>query len=562
MVKSLGLSDPRLQSRTARRYFSGHLDNRVKESSRAEIIGAIADALGKVGLAVTPSVGDEGLPASPALASIIDWHAVNWDQLRAFLRPRMMRVLPHHHAAVWQAYVRLAVIDLALRVAAHIHLVGASLTVLDLLNWINVNRRGAYLNSKRSKVGISLNSFAEAVGVNDKTVEAWLYHGTRPSDENLARIATALASKSEPSERDSLVCDLRALYWISDIAGILEQFIETETVDEISRQLRRYVSLVYRFIDEEIIADAPPAVFADLVTLGAHSRFAEPLLTALVSGEPDNEWKEDLLAAGSDWICRVLGVNLQVDQAEVDALIRETDGRILKDWDVSNPKAHAHYRRSMELQTQGRIDEALAEVAKAAELDPLDPANHFTLGSVKGTVGARNGDESLVAEGLEACWLAATLDPKWIVPWAEIGWLLLKSGREREAVEHLRSVRPERGPLDSNYYNALGTTLWQLGEFAECLAAYESSLELNPDNPHIVTAAVVVAWQTGDSVKFNQYRKMARHVGASDKCSRLLELMGATKADSPPWTSEAYDRTIVALDAAIRCSHNNLGQGA
>lgn len=534
LVKSLGISDPRLQSRTAHRYFSGHLKNQVKESSRAEIIGAIADTLANVGLAATPPVGDEGLSASPALATVIDQHAVNWDRLRAFLRPRMMRVLPHHLPAVWQAYVRLAAIDLAVRVAADIHLAGASPTVLDFLDWTSVSCRGAYLNNKRSEAGVTLNCFVEAVGVNDKTVEAWLYHGARPSDENLARIATALASKGEPSEQCHLARELRVLYWTSDVARILERFIATEAVGEIVGQLRRYASLVYRFIDDKIVAESRSAVLADLAAFGAHSQFSEPLLTALVSGEPDDEWKVDLLAAGSDWIRRVLGVNLQVDQAEVDALIQETDGRILKDWDVSNPKAYSHYRRSMELQTQGRVDEALAEVAKAAKLDPLDPANHFTLGSVKGTVGARNGDEALFAEGLEACWLAATLDPKWIVPWTEIGWLLLESGREREAVRHLRSVRPECGPLDSNYYNALGTALWQLGEFAECLAAYESSLELNADNPHIVVAAALAAWQTGDSVKFNRYRKIARHVGASDKCIRLLELVSVTKADALP----------------------------
>lgn len=520
LVKSLGLSDPRLQSRTARRYFSGHLNNRVKDSSRSEIIGAIAESLASVVLAA-----DEDLAASPDLLTTIDRHAVNWDRFRAFLRPRMMRVLPHHLAPVWQAYVRLAAIDLAVRVAAHVHFAGASPAVLDFLDCTSLNRRGAFLNNKRSKAGLTLNGFVEAVGVNDKAAEAWLYHGARPSDENLARIATALASKGEPSKQCHVVRELRVLYWTSDVARMLGRFIGTEAVSEIVGQLRRYASLAYHYIDKEIAAKARPAVTADLMTLGAHSRFSEPLLTALISSETDGEWKEDLLAAGSDWTRRLLGVNLQVEQAEVDALIRETDGRILKDWDVSNPTAYAHYRRSMELQAQGRIDEALADVAKAAELDPLDPANHFTLGSVKGTVGARNGDEALIAEGLEACWRAAVLDPKWIVPWTEIGWLLLECGREREAVEHLQSVKSECGPLDSNYYNALGTALGQLGEFTECLAAYESSLELNPDNPHIVAAAAVTAWQKGDRAKFNRYRKIARHVGASDKCNRLLELV-------------------------------------
>ena len=64
--------------------------------------------------------------------------------------------------------------------------------------------------------------------------------------------------------------------------------------------------------------------------------------------------KDDLMAAGSDWVSRVLGVNLQVHRAEVDALIRETDGRILENWDVRNPRAYEHYQRSMELQMQGR----------------------------------------------------------------------------------------------------------------------------------------------------------------------------------------------------------------
>ena len=45
VVKNLGIKHHVLQSKTARRYFSGRLDDRVKESSRAEIIGAISDVM-------------------------------------------------------------------------------------------------------------------------------------------------------------------------------------------------------------------------------------------------------------------------------------------------------------------------------------------------------------------------------------------------------------------------------------------------------------------------------------------------------------------------------------
>ena len=50
LVKSLGIDHPKLQSKTAIRYFSGHLEDRVKESSRTEIIKAIAETLVEQGV--------------------------------------------------------------------------------------------------------------------------------------------------------------------------------------------------------------------------------------------------------------------------------------------------------------------------------------------------------------------------------------------------------------------------------------------------------------------------------------------------------------------------------
>ena len=66
-------------------------------------------------------------------------------------------------------------------------------------------------------------------------------------------------------------------------------------------------------------------------------------------------------------------------------------------WDISNPEAYVHYRRFWELQLQGRIHEAIAELEMAVKLDPLGPANHFTLGSFKGGMGAKQGNAALAA---------------------------------------------------------------------------------------------------------------------------------------------------------------------
>ena len=199
LVKSLGLDDYRLNSKTAQRYFSGRLENIVKETSRSEIILAVSEALSGLGFQANLRTGEE--TSASVLAPTIDWHAVHWDTLRTFLLPRMSRVYPSHLADVWKTYLRLGAIDLALKVAAHLHLTKRPLSTLDILDRTSVDRRGDYLNEKRQSAKVSLLKFAESVGMNDNTVEAWLYQGARPRDENLAKIATVLSSDRDPCER-------------------------------------------------------------------------------------------------------------------------------------------------------------------------------------------------------------------------------------------------------------------------------------------------------------------------------------------------------------------------
>ena len=310
----------------------------------------------------------------------------------------MLRVYPEHLGAVWQTFLRLAAIDLALRAAAHVRLAGASPDALEFLNWASVNRRGQYLNKKRADAELPLFAFAEAVGVSDNAAQAWLYHGARPTDDNLVGIARALASNAESDESNQLLRELRKLYWVSDVAEILGGFIGDEAVDEMLIHLHRYTSLLCDIIDDKIDEAVYSDVLGSVAALGAHSEFSGLLLTALVLHEPDTGWKEDLSAAGSDWTRRVLAVNLQIHREEEDALIRDTEGQVLQDWDISSPDAYAHYRRFVELQLEGRINDAIRELEMAVKLDPLDPVNHFTLGSAKSTIGAKTGNSSLVQE--------------------------------------------------------------------------------------------------------------------------------------------------------------------
>ena len=399
---------------------------------------------------------------------------------------------------------------------------------------------------------VSLISFAESVGVTENAVADWVYHGAKPSDENLSKIATVLSSDGDPYKRQTLLSGLRMLYWISDVAGILGAHLGTEAVSEILDRLHKFATHIYRMIGGEPEFEPHPAGLAELVKRGSRSPIARPVLAELIKEESDAEWKEDLSAAGSDWIGRVLSVNLRVHRSEEHALIEKTNGRILERWDISNPEAYGHYRRSMELEREGRVLEAMAEVAKAAELDPLDPANHLTLGSVKGAIGLSSGDHSLFKEALDACWMAVSLDPNWILPWTEIGWLLLRAGMTMEAAEHLNRVKPECGPLDARYYNALGLAHYQLGDLAGSLAALESSHDLDPNEPRVAADAAVVALQVGDVLKSNKYRKLARHLGFPKELDRSLELAKAGETDLPVKDiAMLHAQQMTALDVAV-----------
>ena len=555
LISRLGIRHPNLQDRTARRYFSANPERLVKDSSRAEIIEAIAEVLTDSGFIASPEERETNYKLVPVLASMLQWHADNWDLFRSFLRRRTMSVLPSHLPKVWEAYVRLAVIDLALRVAAHLHLAGSSPAALDLLGWASRTARGDFLNRKREQTPLSLEDFVEKVGVTDNTVDDWMYHGARPSNDNLEKIAEVLADHMEGSDAAGIARELRTLYWVSDVVALLAERIGAAAVDEAVGRLRRYAEEAYRIIDAQVPAEDRPEVLTVLADLGVGTRIAEPLLAALIEQEPDDEWREDLRSTGMDWIRRVLSVNQSVRLGEVDDLIEKTEGRLLEDWDVSNPEAYAHYRRSLELQVQGRLHEALAEVETAARLDPLDPANHFTLGSVKTGIGVERGDAALVNEGMDALWLTVALDPKWILPWTEIGSTLHHTNRPAEAVKHLRGVKPECGPLDSHYHSTLGAAYWKLGQLSEALAAFEAAIELDPEETSTLLPASEIALLTGDGKKHRRYSRLAQHFGADEGTFQIWGMLRefGQKDQDDAGTAE-HDRKIAVMDAVIRLS--------
>ena len=553
LVTRLGIRHDVLQGRSARRYFSGDPKNLVTEYTRKEIIAAIAEVLTDSGFVKLAQIGKDDYQLASALASMLQWHADNWDLQRSFLRRRMTSVLPGNLPKVWGAFVRLAVVDLSLRVGAHLHLSGSSPAVLNLLDRTSHTARGDFLNGKRQEASLSLEDLAQKVGVDDNTVDAWMYRGTRPSNDNLAKLAQALADNIEGSTERDIALELRSLYWITDIVGLLAEHIGAAEADDAIGRLHRYSRATYRLIEDYFPVEDRGEILTVLADLGVGARLAEPLLTALEDEEPDEDWREDLLPAGLGWVRRVLSANLNAHLAEVDDLFEKAQGCIVQDWDVNNAEAFTHYRRSLELEMQGKLPEALAELETAARLDPLEPVSHFALGSMKTSLGIGHDDAVLIQQGLDALWLAVALNPQWILPWTEIGSTLLHTDRAAEAVTHLLDLKTDCGPRDSHYYSTLGAACWRVDRLQEALEAFEAALELDPEEPANLLAASELAMLTGDTDKQRRYLRRARHFGAEEGTENLWELLREIgKQDQDNVGTSEQDRIIAVMDAVIR----------
>ena len=553
LVTRLGVSHPVLRNRTTRRYFAADPEQLVKDTSRTEVIGAIAEELTSSGLITSAETRENSYELSAALASMLRWHVDDWDLFRSFIRRRTMSVLPSHLPRVWGAYVRLAVIDLAIRVSAHLHLAGSTPSALDLLDSVSIGSRGDYLNRKRREAGVSLEGLAEAVGVTDNTVDAWMYHGARPSDDNLARIAETLADRIEGSTAANISLELRSLYWISDVATLLGEHIGVDAVSEVIGRLHRYAEETYRTINDQLPDENRADDLAVLADLGVGARLAEPLLSALIEQEPDDEWKEDLRSTGLGKMQRILSVNLGAHLSAVATQLVETEGRPLEDLHVNNSRARAHYLRSLELQVRGESDEALAEAARAARLEPLAPSYQFRLGCLKTRPSVWGEENALVDEGLDALWLAAALDPGWIAPWTEIGATLHHTGRSADAVAHLRNVKPERGPLDAEYHSTLGAAYWKSGDLPQALTAFEEALALDPEETSALLAASELSLLMGDHDKHRRYLRRAQHFGADEGTLKFWDLLrefGHKTQDNDDITW--HDREIAVMNSVIR----------
>lgn len=502
----LGLKDERLSTRTAGRYLAGH---RVKDASVQVVHMAAADVLMQAGLAPMGECSeDDQLVQSTiagAVASAIHW----WDSTRAMLHRRVSLVEVRNLPELYAAFLRLAAVDLALRIGAHAHLRGQSSSV-QLRELLADNATGRYLNQLRQRCDapkLTTEDFSDKVGVDPHSVDRWLYEGDRPKEGHLQKIAEVLAGSTAGGSAKEMLRAFRQVYLVRDALGLVGTVVGREAAGELASQL---VS----------IADGTGTILGtgryhgsavqELALRGSNAAMA-PTIIAKMGPICSGEWATDLDWVCGRWIPRLQQVYHTIRDREQDEAIERSAGKLLEQWGVTHPEAYRRYQRSAELQAMGRMDEALAELRAAIAVDPCDPVPHCTLGSALSGIGRRTGRPEMMEEGLRECWIAIGLDRTWLLPWVEVGWILIESNKMSEARAHLESFPEPPDGFDVNYYQALGTACGQ--DLAAALAAYEQAIALDPDDALIYMGASSCAFRLGDSVKGLRYAKEAKRLG-------------------------------------------------
>ena len=546
IVKAFDLQDDVLQHKTAKRYFSG---KRVKDESKRAIYAAVGKAL--VAHGIMPSsflLEREGFTLEQVISPTIAWYADQWDKLVGYMRSTSAPVDRPDLAAI--SYLRLAVIDLALRTSAVLRLTEAATPDEGMPLWAKEKGGATYLRQLLEKCGESRptrDELADRLDVSNNAVDNWLDTNTRPSRSNIDMVAEELAPRIPDIDVKTLRGQLYRHYGLCALCDLLAEHVGREAVIDLAEALVRFTSRNLAGIRQfsELAADDIAKHLLFILLLGARSFSSEYLLEELWLQERDRVWQADLMAASKPWHLRLThvaqhlgglneaihrihdeyGIPIETIKGQMDKVLHDvqadatrlgiTDPSELDSMTFFRVKGDARFsaRNRMtqfaQARSEGDLETAILHVRRAVELQPENAEYHFQLGANLGKVGE-------IEEGVRECWLSAQLDPTSELPRVEVGIILLNAGRNQEAREHLESMACSQDSPSAHLAFNLGVARLRSGDAAGALDALERAIEVEPDHALALDEAAHCAFCIGDQAKGRKLAKLAAQFGQSE----------------------------------------------
>ncbi|HEY8616302.1 tetratricopeptide repeat protein [Phenylobacterium sp.] len=208
------------------------------------------------------------------------------------------------------------------------------------------------------------------------------------------------------------------------------------------------------------------------------------------------------------------------------------------------------FRRAVQLQREGRLEDAAAAYGEVARRQPDRAAAHANLGTVLWRLGR-------LEAALQALDAAVRLAPMEAGVHVVRGVVLRALGRPEAAAESHRRALALR-PDDADALGKLGNALRDLGRPDEALGAFDRAVTLKPDDPALHNnraGALVELGRLGDALAAHDRALALKPDFAEAHNDRGIALAGLDRLEE---AVEAY-RQAVALRPAFAMAWNNLG---
>ncbi|MCZ6688760.1 MAG: tetratricopeptide repeat protein [Planctomycetota bacterium] len=562
------------------------LESFVKALIHSEIIPGFRDCLsvrrlmeafGPLGLHVHLGKLPRRPDAEALLLRQLELFRNRWDRMAWDLRSQSAGAVPR--SIIAEPYLRLLVVDLALRYAAlarlgHLRLPDPSgppgwsqereptTPLTELLDRCDPTRVIPGAEKTRRMTRASLLAYVQNLLDDEegreedfgqhsgarKTLDRLLQGSHRiPRESTVRRIGEILAPGIDGVTVEDITRQLRRYYALRSVAVGLAGAIAWDTVDGLARALVIYTRRLHDFYGQtRLPRQQIDAAHRLTVLLGSTFRANRFALNALQKTEKIRYWQLDIQAlrdcreverlykcvyilSGFRSYCEAIqqksGIPRQQAEEETRIVFRGLQGipddflqEITKLSGQMSPgikgSVVVHVHRAMKAELEDDWAIARVEWGCAAELSPEVAEYQFML--ARSCFMLHD-----LAKAMAACRRAVERQPQNESTQIFIAVIHLDAGRPEEAIAHLEKLRQQRGML--SFYHALtfGQAYRKTTDYAASLRYFEKASEMKEDCAEAYAFAGDSAVRVGDMKKASVYEKKARHYGADDLIEEL-----------------------------------------